>query len=72
VSGYRWRQLPGSSFRPYLAYGTRDGGTWTDILGLLANMPHKLYGTGYRRAIGGEPSLAVPEHQWLFLDTDRA
>lgn len=28
------------SFKPYLAYGSRDGGTWTDVSGLLANMPN--------------------------------
>ncbi len=27
------------SFKPYLAYGTRDSGTWTDISLLLSNMP---------------------------------
>jgi hypothetical protein len=46
------------SFRPYLAYGTRDGGTWTDISGLLANMPHSAI-TGLGEESTGRLLVAV-------------
>jgi hypothetical protein len=46
------------SFRPYLAYGTRDGGTWTDISGLFANMPHSAI-TGLGEESTGRLLVAV-------------
>jgi hypothetical protein len=46
-------------YKPYLAYGTRDGGTWTDISGLLAGTVVQGSVTGLAEDSNGRLLVAV-------------